>query len=173
MTNAQPLYFMLKPPEQAAREIDQRRKLLRLDGRYGWQRFHTTVAPLGDGHNVSDAQLELLDQTVRALKLSPFLIEFDQLSGNALIARKGVSEVRLIRRRTRRLLSTRGLRLPDYDARPHLSLAYGPPSNRRTRIPPTGWKVDRLLLVRSHHGEGRHEVLVEWPMIDDQYSFDF
>jgi RNA 2',3'-cyclic 3'-phosphodiesterase len=173
MTNAKPLYFMLKPPEQAGRELAHRRKLLKIDDRYGWRRFHTTVAPVGDGQIISSAQLEMLDQTIQSLKLSPFWLEFDRLNGNALIAGKGASNVRTLRRRATHLLSTRGVRLPNYETRPHLSLAYGSPSRRRAPVPPTGWKVDRLLLVRSHHGEGRHEVIAEWPMVDDQYSFGF
>jgi len=65
------------------------------------------------------------------------------------------------------------MRLPRYQARPHLSLAYGPPANRVARIQPNGWQVTKLLLIRSMHGEGRHETIDEWELIGRQRSFDF
>jgi len=94
MAGEQPLYFMIKPPEQQAREIDLQRQRLGLDARYGWKRFHTTVMPLGDGRDLSDARLELLDKTVRDLRPAPFWFEFDQLRGNALVAGRSAREVR-------------------------------------------------------------------------------
>lgn len=173
MTGDQPLSFMFKPSVQHAQEFDLRRTLLGIKGRYGWQRLHTTALPLGDGRNMSDARLDMLDQVVRMLDLQPFRLEFTRLSGNMLIAGKGASEVRNFRRRAFALLTALGERPTAYRSVPHLTLDYGKPTNRSERIAPIGYPVESLLLIRSIHGEGRHEELARWRFDPRQGSFDF
>lgn len=173
MTGDQPLSFMFKPPAEHARAFDLRRTLLGIRSRYGWQRLHMTALPLGEGRDVSDARLARFDQVVRALDLQPFRLEFTRLNGNMLIASKGAAEVREFRRRASALLGALGEPPASYRSTPHLTLDYGKPPNRSERIAPIGYPVDSLLLVRSIHGEGRHEELARWVFDPRQGSFGF
>lgn len=45
---------------------------------------------------------------------------------------------------------------------PHVTLLYDAVSVAETAIAPIGWQVTDLALVRSHVGQGRHEVLGRW-----------
>lgn len=65
-------------------------------------------------------------------------------------------------------LQTMGMRLPAYTFRPHLSLGYGNAPSRSLTVPPIGWQADELLLIKSIHGEGRHEPLAAFPLIARQ-----
>jgi 2'-5' RNA ligase len=173
MPSKQPLSFMFKPLASDARAFVACRRNLKIGESYGCDRLHTTALPLGDGRDVSDAQIDLLDQIVRTLDIQPFKLEFDRLCGNMLMARRGATQVREFRQRASRLLAARGMTVPVYRSPPHLSLAYDKPPNRTVRVPPIGYPVDRLLLIRSIYGEGRHETLCEWELIARQYAFDF
>jgi 2'-5' RNA ligase len=46
--------------------------------------------------------------------------------------------------------------------RPHVTLGYGGPDAPTRAIDPIGWTADRLLLVESLVGEGRHVVHASW-----------
>lgn len=173
MTGDQPLSFMFKPPAKDAQAFDLRRDLLGICRRYGWQRLHTTALPLGEGRDISDARLAVFDRVIRALDLQPFRLEFTRLSGNMLIAGKGASQVREFRRRASALLAALGEQPAAYRSAPHLTLDYGKPPNRSERISPIGYPVDSLLLVRSIHGESRHEELARWVFDPRQGSFAF
>lgn len=48
--------------------------------------------------------------------------------------------------------------------RPHVTLGYGGFSGATRPIDPIGWTADRLLLVESLAGEGRHVVHASWPL---------
>jgi len=172
MANAQPLYLMTKPPLERAREIDRRRRLLGLETRYGLERFHTTLLPLGDGRDISCEYLDLLHRALSSLCAEPFPIAFDKLNRNALVGTK-MRELRAFQRRLVRCLIAFGIPIPAYRFAPHLSLAYGATPDRRIAIPPINWLVEEYLLIRSIHGEGRHEVLDRWPLIERQGAFDF
>lgn len=54
--------------------------------------------------------------------------------------------------------------LPGYRFAPHVTLAYRATADADHPIAPIGWMADRLRLVASHQGVGRHELLGEWPL---------
>jgi 2'-5' RNA ligase len=173
MIGDRPLSLMIKPPARQTRAIAERRRQLDIDERYGYDRFHLTFLPLGDTRDVPEAAIELLHQAICAADLEPFPIELARLSGNVMQVGKGAANMCRVQQRLVRQLLALGMDLPDYRLRPHLSLTYGERSNRSARFPPIAWHADRLLLIRSIHGEGRHEPVREWRLTPRQGVFDF
>lgn len=172
-TAAQPVYVMIKPPAPVAIAIDGQRSRLGIDRCYGRDRFHVTLLPVCDGRDLSQAVLERLDRAVASLHAEPLRVAFDRLKRNALVGGGALRDLRGLQRRLVRCLTAQGVTPPGYTFRPHVSLAYGRTPDRTVSIAPIGWQVSELLLIRSHHGEGRHEALRRWPLAVRQWSFRF
>ena len=173
MTGDRPLSFVIKPPAEPALAIDRQRRLRRIDRRYGIERLHSTVLPLWDDREVSEARLDELTRAATSLCAEPFPVAFDTLDRNALVGAAATRGLRAFRKNLVRHLIALGFRVPDYASRPHVSLVYGTDATRKIAIPPIGWQVEEFLLIRSIHGEGRHELLGRWPLIARQRSFVF
>jgi hypothetical protein len=114
MPGDQPISFMFKPDEPKALEIHDRRGHLGIEDSYGWQRFHISLLPLGEGRHVRDAFINLLDQAVRSANLEPLRIELARLSGNAMIVGKGNAAICEFQRRLVRQLAALGISHPGY-----------------------------------------------------------
>ena len=50
---------------------------------------------------------------------------------------------------------------------PHVTLGYHPRATRNEVIAPIGWHASELMLIDSHVGQTRHEVLGCWPLAGD------
>ena len=173
MLGDQPLLLMIKPPAPIARRIDRQRRHLGIDDSYGWQRLHTTLLPLSDARQIDAPLLATLRRAIASPDFAPFPIVFDKLHRNALVGSRPMLRLRAFQRHLVQRLRAAGIAASDYAFRPHLSLAYGPAPERNLAIPPVGWTVEELLLVRSIHGEGRHEELGRWPLTPRQLSLAF
>jgi RNA 2',3'-cyclic 3'-phosphodiesterase len=173
MIGDRPLSIMIKPLEGGALEIDHQRRVRRIDRGYSISRLHSTVLPLWDDRDMSSALSRLLDQALASLQADPFPVVFDTLKDNALVGVQAARGLRAFRKTLVRHLVGFGIPVPTYKSRPHISLAYGLPAKRRIAIPPIGWQVEEFLLIRSIHGEGRHEELGRWPLIARQGSLPF
>ena len=173
MIGDQPLSFMIKPPADRAPDIDRIRRLRRIDRRYGVDRLHSTVLPLWDDRDTSPVRLAALQRAAASLDAEPFMVVFDTLNRNALVGTVATRGLRAFRKTLVRHLGALGLPIPPYTSRPHISLVYGVESDRKAAIQPIGWQVEEFLLIRSVHGEGRHEELGRWPLIARQGSFGF
>lgn len=170
MTGDQPLSLMIKPLADGALAIDRMRRQRGIDRSYGMNRIHSTVLPLWDNRDSTPARSLLLEQALSSLRADPFPVVFDTLKDNALVGVQATRGLRTFRKTLVQHLIELGVPVPNYQSPPHISLVYGPPIKRRIEIPPIGWQVEEFLLVRSIHGESRHEVLGRWPLIARQGS---
>jgi len=163
MSRAMPLYLMLKPP------LSQRAALLRcvssfgLDPSYWPDKYHCTLLGLGESQDWSPAMLEQLCRLLATIDAEPCAIAFDRIDGNLLRGRKGLSGLRELQRKLARQVARLGFPIPAYSFSPHLSLAYGAPSDASAAIHPISWPATEFLLIRSIHGVG-HEQLGRWPL---------
>jgi 2'-5' RNA ligase len=172
MTSPRPLYIFAKPPAEIALAAEQRRRELGIDSDYGRERFHTTILPLCDAREAPPGLLNTLEAAF-SLLAEPCMILFDRLHRNALRGGSALRDLHALQRTLTKRLTAMGLRLPDYLFRPHMSLAYGAAPERTIPIPPIGWQVRELLLVKSIHGEGRHETLARFALQPRQGAFPF
>lgn len=168
-----PLYIFAKPPEETALEAEQRRRDLGLADDYGRERFHTTILPLCDARAAPPGLVDILEMAFASMVAEPCAILFDRLHRNALRGGRELRDLRELQRRLVRRLTAMGVILPPYLFRPHMSLAYGAAPERTIPIAPIGWQVRELQLVKSIHGEGRHETLASFELIERQGSLGF
>lgn len=58
------------------------------------------------------------------------------------------------------------------DVQPHLTLGYpaGQPFSRA--IPPIEWTAADLVLIHSHLGQTRHDIVGRWPLAPELPLFD-
>ena len=167
-----PVYLMAKPPPDIAQQIAQQRRVLGMDARYPAERFHITLLPLGAHDALSNGDLARIDHAVAESRAEPAAILLDRLRGNRLEG-IGMRDVKALQKRLASHLRAAGTRLPEYRFNPHLTLAYGVPPRLPARIAPIGWHVDEVLLIVSHYGQGRHEILCRWPLITRQWMLPF
>lgn len=173
MPAPRPLYIFAKPPEQTALEAEQRRRELGLANDYSRERFHTTILPLCDASEAPPGLIDTLESAFASMLAEPCTILFDRLHRNALRGGSALRDLRALQATLVRRLTAMGLLLPRYLFRPHMSLAYGASTERTIPIAPIGWQVRELQLVKSIHGEGRHETLARFELIQRQGAFGF
>ncbi|RYD54598.1 MAG: hypothetical protein EOP60_07230 [Sphingomonadales bacterium] len=89
-----PVYLMIKPDSPTACEIARRRPLFGIDSRYGSDRLHATVLPLGDYPELEHDFLDEVLRIVASLRAEPFWVAFDRLNGNALRGSKSLAAFR-------------------------------------------------------------------------------
>lgn len=168
-----PLYIFAKPPQEMALEAEQRRRELGLASDYDRSRFHMTILPLCDAQQAPPGLIEMLEAAFASITAEPCTIVFDRLHRNALRGGSALRHLRELQRLLVKRLTALGLCLPRYLFRPHMSLAYGAAPERTIPIAPIGWQVHELQLVESIHGEGRHETLARFELVQRQGSFGF
>lgn len=83
-----------------------------------------------------------------------------------LCAAGGNDAFRMLHIRLALALRNSGLKVPiDRSLQPHMTLAYNGKDIAKTRLAaPISLKASAFVLIRSHHGEGRHEHLGQWPL---------
>ncbi|MEI9852851.1 MAG: 2'-5' RNA ligase family protein [Sphingomonas sp.] len=173
MASPCPLYLMAKPSAAKALEIDRLRRALDIGRTYGAERLHMTLLRLWDGQGSPASWITLLCRALASLDAPPFEVRFERVRRNALVGGAAMRDARLFQQRLVQFLAPLGLPVPEYAFKPHLSLAYGASPERNVAVPPICWIVEELLLIRSIHGQGRHEELGRWPLVPRQGAFGF
>lgn len=173
MAGETPLYFVTKPPPAQQAELERCRAAHGIDGSYGRERFHCTLVRLGDSRGMTSGVIGTIIRAAQSLIAEPFPITLDEIDGNLLKVRKGVRAAAAFQRALVQRLRASGVVLPPHTFWLHLSLAYRGTSNGRAKIHPIGWLAEDFLLIRSIHGEGRHEEVGRWPLTPRQLGLDF
>lgn len=150
------------------------------------ERMHVTVQSLGRHHgriprDVLDKALAVGD----GLKEDVFVLALDQVrfrggeNGKGIVELVGVGSGGQGMHRFRRSLvsAVRVVAIPGVHIRsrfePHVTLDYShDPITARRLERPIAWRVTEFCLVASHYGQGRHEVLQRWPLIERQRGFE-
>ena len=182
------LYFMLHLPDAVAQAIWCLQR--RLDASYRGpskpmdpDRLHTTLVPLGSyGQRIPLDVLRAAQSAGALLREAPFRVSFDTVQSRGPQRELGTVElaghgdgVRPLHRLRRQLANAllqvgwpdEGLRHSFY---PHITVDYRHAPVGVRRVEPFAWDVTEFELVDSHYGEGRHEVLARWPLLNRQAS---
>ena len=135
--------------------------------------FHTTLFPLADPAKLSKDRVAAARKAGASVAAAPFEVEFDRAISFAggqrnhpfvLSGSNGLAKWKEFQR----LLGTATLKagavqsLPSYT--PHMTLLYDEKSVASQEIEPIRWTVREFFLVRSVHGEKRHEPLERWEL---------
>jgi RNA 2',3'-cyclic 3'-phosphodiesterase len=135
--------------------------------------FHTTLFALPPSGKLTRERVAAAREAGDALAVRPFEVEFDSAMSFAralskhpfvLSGDEGLGRWKEFQG----LLGLASLKagavqsLPPYQ--PHLTLLYDEQVVPRQRVEPIRWTVREFFLVRSIHGENRHEVLGQWAL---------
>ncbi|QGP79238.1 2'-5' RNA ligase family protein [Sphingobium sp. CAP-1] len=167
------LFFALKPPAVVARRIDHYAAILAGgDPRILPAHQHVTLGITGDAPDYPRAQIDALHRAATRIMADPFDLLLDRLcyGGRSAALRPSRSNAALVRlqRQVANAMQRAGATpREDWHFSPHQTLFYrdGPPAQRR--IDGFGWRVEQLVLICSHVGRTRHDVVGTWALQGD------
>jgi 2'-5' RNA ligase len=171
------LFFALKPPPRVARQVDHFAEQLGPDAdRVAIDRQHVTMGITPDYGDYPYAQIKALTRAATAVAAEPFDLLLDRLSlsGRSAALRPSSSSppIRALHRRlSEEMRRGRVAARPGWSFSPHQTLFYrnGAPDQRA--IEGFGWHVEEFVLVCSHVGRTRHQIIGRWPLTGDgQYE---
>jgi RNA 2',3'-cyclic 3'-phosphodiesterase len=171
------LFFALKPPVTVARQTDHlAEKLGGGERRIRLEHQHMTLAVTADYVEYPYAVIKALLRAGTGVEAEPFDMRLDQLSfSNRSVALRPSRSVPLLNQLQRSIADAMwraGVALrPGWSFSPHQTLFYrdGPPSQQS--IDGFSWSLDRFVLVCSHVGRTRHDILGTWTLKGDgQYE---
>ncbi|MDF7776196.1 hypothetical protein P1X14_13135 [Sphingomonas sp. AOB5] len=167
-----PAYLFFKPSVAIATEMEQTRRMLGIISNYGANRFHSTIALIGDLRALTRDDLARLGEAIRLLDARPFDVVLDHVRGRELRG-SDMKAYRSFRHALAAAFARVGLSGPIKKGTPHVSLTYGVAPDGFRSIAPIRWPVDELLFAVSIHGKGRHEPIANWQLVPRQGSLDF
>lgn len=173
-------FLALRPAEADAQRIDAFADMLMAaqgvsGNRVGPDRLHITLDAIG--HDVDEPVVAAACRAADAVRTPAFDVRFDAamsfagpsgpfvlLDGERPAASNGLHAVRALRLTLGCALADQGF-VPPRAYEPHMTLCYDPHHRvARAAIEPVGFRATEFVLIRSHVGLSRHEVLRSWPL---------
>lgn len=183
------LYYFIYPPSRVATVVaglwhDSPLRQLARSKPMPAERLHMTLQQLGSFSGPIPPEVLDLALTVgRRMMEEPFDLSLDLLRSRSAKDVRGTVEltgqgpaVAKLRRFHRRLaIELEDAGFPVARIRkslvPHVTLDYEHTPVPLQAIAPIAWRVSEFFLVDSLRGQGRHEVLASWPLIERQATF--
>ena len=163
-------FYAIKPPERIARQIDHFAD--RLDPaahRVLADHQHMTLGITTDAPVYPYELIKALRRAGAGISAEPFDLMLDRLSiggrSAALRPARAVPGLMALRQEiVRAMRSADATTRPGWTFSPHQTLFYrdGRPDQRP--VPGFGWRVEEVVLICSHVGRTRHEVVGRWPL---------
>lgn len=162
------LFFALRPPAALARQ---------LVGAAPWfagsgqpllaEHLHVTLDILDDRTAVEDWLRTALLDLGDSIRMPPFDLVLDMATGGrrsiALRPRRQCQALEALRREIGNARGAAGIaERKDYRFSPHLTLGYRDGGAFSQPIEPVAWPVTDFVLIHSHLGRPRHDVLGRW-----------
>jgi len=163
-------FFALKPDEITARRTHVFAETeLGAKGLLGPERHHVTMGITDDLTAIPGAMVDALLRAGEAVQAEPFDLVLDRLTGGhgtvALRPSHVARPLRDLHKRIAEAMAAQGLAMrEDWSFSPHETLTYrkGTPFTRR--VEGFQWKVTEFVLVHSHVGLHRHDLVGRWPL---------
>ena len=170
-------FFALVPPPEEAAAIDALAHELRwLHGLRGWpigpERYHVTLCGIERYGGAAREEIATLEKIAASIVARSFTVAFDHVAGHGkpgdrqaifLETSQTFAILDKLQRNLRREMRVRGFRTPSKFG-PHVTLLYDECRFSKLMVPPVTFPVREFVLVRSVHGESRHEHIARWPL---------
>ena len=161
-------FFALRPTPRIARQIAMAAELFG-HGVLPPERLHITLFILDDMPDLPAALGEALLGVGKGVALTPFEVTVDRLVGSqrSVALRPSGRNAGLtdLHAQLAMLARVAGIGVRDgWRFSPHLTLGYRDGPSTSERIAPVSWVADELVLIDSHVGATRHEVVGRWPL---------
>ena len=163
-------FFAILPPLALARRIVSAASWFDGDGRsLRPEHLHVTIAILDDVGALTPSLAATLKSVGDAVRAAPFEMVFDLAVGSArsvaLRPRLKNRPAAALHDRIAAVLRAAGLaERADYRFASHMTLGYRSGAPFTQDIAPIGWTADAFVLVHSHVGKTRHEILGRWTL---------
>lgn len=164
------LFFALKPSQLIARQTDHFAETIAANARrIAVKHQHVTLAISCDYVDYPYAVIKALRRAGTGVMAEPFDLRLDQLNiGNRSAALRPSRSVPLLNALQRQIvvgMKGAGVALrPDWSFSPHQTLFYRESRPEQRPVEGFNWHVDQFMLICSHVGRTRHEVLAIWPL---------
>ncbi len=167
------LFFAIRPPLPLARQITEAAAWF--DGpeqKLRPEHLHVTIDILDDHDRVSTALERDLKAIGDAVEAAPFALQFDTAVGSersiALRPRHKNASLAALHQRIAVARESAGLsQRKGYRFSPHMTLGYRDGAPFTQAIAPICWTADAFVLVHSHVGRTRHDVIGRWLLNGD------
>ncbi len=167
------LFFAIRPPLPLARQITAAASWFEADGdKLRPEHLHVAIDILDDHDRVSTALERDLKAIGDAVEAAPFALQFDIAVGTdrsiALYPRDENVSLAALHQRIAVARESAGLRAREnYRFSPRMTLGYRDGAPFTQAISPIGWTADAFVLVHSHVGRTRHDVIGRWLLRGD------
>lgn len=164
------LFFALKPSLLVARQTDHFAAALARDARrVRLEHQHVTLALTDDRTDYPYALVKALLRTASAVRADPFDLPLDRLSVGtrsvALAPSHSIPPLRTLQQAVATAMTRAGAALrPDWRFSPHQTLFYTKQAPEQRPVAGFCWRVEDFVLVCSHVGRTRHDILGRWPL---------
>lgn len=162
-------FFALQPSQNAGAAIYRQSLLCGAGRRVRPEHLHLTLAITEDYAAPPQTVIDRIIRLAEELWLAPFELKLDWLTGSehslALCPTRKPPELLLLQLQLQKALALSGIRRPGWRFSPHVTLLYrnGAPFSRL--IAPISWWVSELVLIHSHVGLTRHDIVGRWPLL--------
>lgn len=168
-------YFCAVPPPDVAATMFRHWQEARLPSRPAFRHhaLHLSLLGLVRGRGPVARDLDQVIAAMHGFRHPPLDLQFDRIETLGQKAKGWPAIVLAATTQPQDALAARiyqVLRLAGAAVKPpgktlaHVTMAYGPAIERRQLTIPLTWRVESFALVRSVRGEGRLEILGEWPL---------
>ena len=138
------------------------------------ERLHVSLYAVGSYFDVRpDADIARWCRAAGAVQCAPFEVVFDRVAtfggqGNPLVFKaasdEGVAGILALHQSLGIALANAGESIKRQRITPHMTLSYRGRRVDETAIEPVRWSPHELVLIDSHVGAHRHDVLGRWPL---------
>lgn len=168
------LFFALRPPIVLARQIAHAASWFEAEGApVAAERLHITLFILDDRFDLPGSLVTALTSVGDSIAAAPIRVVLDRVGGGehsiALRPGRRLAALDALHRQLGERSRAAGVESrAGYVFNPHLTLGYRDGRPFGMAVPPIAWTARKLMLIHSHLGRTRHEVLGRWPLADPQ-----
>ncbi|WP_030540214.1 2'-5' RNA ligase family protein [Sphingobium sp. DC-2] len=164
------LFFALKPGSVAARQTDHFSHAMGTAAyRVQPDHLHMTLGVTADHLDYPYDLIKALLRAGTCVMAEPFDLLLDRLRisnrSAALCPSRSVPPLRRLQRQIIEAMGRAGVPLrPGWSFNPHQTLFYRPARPEQRRVEGFHWRVEEFVLICSHVGRTRHDLLGTWPL---------
>lgn len=163
------LFYALHPSPSARCVIDRLSQRLGAGDRLRPEHLHLTLAITEDYSAPPRALMDRMVRIPETLPLMAFQLTLDRLRGSerslALCPTAGSWRLSLLQLQLQKALARSGIRRDCWRFSAHMTLLYRHGIGFSSAIAPISWWAEELVLVHSHVGLTRHDIVGRWPLL--------
>ena len=163
------LFFAIKPAMHAIPAIEAARRLYCPGRPVRSEHLHVTMEIFDDQIGMPEWLVDRLIEIGNDIDVPGFLLSMGRVVGTtrsvALRPNGRSTGLALLQRALRERVTDAGLEPRDgWTFNPHMTLGYRDEPAFSRAIDPILWQVEELVLVHSHVGETRHDIIGRWTL---------